>query len=168
MTPYHWLLCLSLSTLLTACTTAMTPPLPALHNSWLDPEVTTKIDIARQYGQPADVLYDADDSTWLYYSIISHPNARSLIPFVGFFVAGSTIEIQQLALHFTGPTYHEATHDQISQTLSMYAGLTEKPPLFLTERQHVADEMARLQRAWDAETWTTATRGLRVWQMLRE
>jgi hypothetical protein len=150
------------------CTQALTPALPNMHNTWLD-TTTTKAEVARQYGQPADVMQEeAGHSTWFYFAMTSKPATASFVPFVGLFAAGSTVELQQLRLHFAGDYFETTDQDAITRYQNMYAGITEKAPLFAAEHAHVATEMAALGRAFDPESWRTAQHTLRMWQMLRQ
>lgn len=114
--------------------------------------ITTKRGVHTHFGQPHDVVYTGDESTWIYYYTKWTMHGVTFVPFVGLLAGGGNYDNTVTAFHFDQDgLFQRVASDNSVNYVNMWEGLVRAPVKLLTEQQtdRVRKEMAHLGIPFD-------------------
>ncbi len=118
----------------------------------LQQSITTKRGVHTHFGQPHDVVYTGDESTWIYYYTKWTMHGATFVPFVGLLAGGGNYDNTVTAFHFDQDgLFQRVASDNSVNYVNMWEGLVRAPVKLLTEQQtdRVRKEMAHLGIPFD-------------------
>ena len=119
----------------------------------LEKNVSTKQDVFKEFGQPHDVNYIAnEESIWTYYYTKMQMSGATLIPFIGLVAGGSNSDTTISDFYFdSNNKYSKISSSNSAKYVNQWVGIAKGVKELATDTKHerVEEEMKKLDLPFD-------------------